>query len=341
MTKRVVVLLALLVPLKLASLMSAAERRVPIDPIAQIKRGADISDVWSTGPVRLRMRVRFLAVKAGAIDAEYEKASASWQQWRATFSSPEFASLAVGGDGQVWDAQSGEKPIRVWQFERALSALSQSVVSDKLQYTVRVRQIDEGGPKVPCVQIKGEVWSGQDCFDPTSGVLLRAQENSLTYLFSDYKPLGGKLFPHTIYVFEGFTLVSTAHVVELDVPAKFDSNLFSPPAGVSPYPVCKEALGLALEPRGGKLRKAVQPTSPSLPPNSGILSNDMIVTAIVGREGQLHNISAGGTNPRTKEATLEAMRVREYEPFTVCGNPVELPIEFTVNFSKTGIYLGP
>jgi hypothetical protein len=105
--------------------------------------------------------------------------------------------------------------------------------------------------------------------------------------------------------------------------------------------VCKEALGLALEPRGGKLRKAVQPTSPSLPPNSGILSNDMIVTAIVGREGQLHNISAGGTNPRTKEATLEAMRVREYEPFTVCGNPVELPIEFTVNFSKTGIYLGP
>lgn len=287
------------------------------------------------------MHVKFQAVKAGVIDAEYEKISASWQRWKTTFSSPEFNNVAIGGDGQVWEAEPSEKPLRVWQFERALSALSQYVVSDKLEYTVRYRQIQEGQAKVPCVGMNAGQWSVQDCFDPSSGVLLRAQENSWTYLFSDYQPFGSKLFPHTIYVFETFTLVATARVVQLDIPMLLDSKLFDPPQGVSSYAACKEALGLSIGARGGKLIRGVRPISPLLSPNSGILSNDMIVSAIVGRDGKLHDIVASGTNPRTKSATLEAMRQRLYEPFTVCGNPIELPIAFTVNFTKTSEYIGP
>jgi len=328
-------LIALLVP------ASAGPKQPAPEPSVLIRRATELSDIWSTGQARLRMRVKFLAVKAGTIDADYEKVSASSNQWRVSISSPEFNGVTVGGQDRVWESSdASDTPLRMWQFERALAGLSQSVVSDRLEYVVRYRRLEGRKDKVPCVQVQDGRHSVQDCFDTATGALLSAQEGSWTYVYSGYQPFGVKLFPRTITVFEAFTLVAMAQVVELENPATLDPQLFEPLPEVKAYSACREALGIPLGATGGKLVHEVRPTSPRLPGGSGILSNDMVVSAILGRDGKLHNVSVGGTNPQTRDATSEAVQQWQFEPFNVCGNPVEMPVSFTMNFSNRGEYIG-
>jgi len=113
-----------------------------------------------------------------------------------------------------------------------------------------------------------------------------------------------------------------------------------PPASSEIHPACKEGLGIPLGASGGKQLTDVSPVSPQLPSNSGIMSNDMIVESVLGRDGKLRYVHPGGTNHLTAEATLEAVRRWQFEPFTVCGFAVEMPVGFTMNFDKSGRFIG-
>lgn len=318
-----------------------AERKAAGDPVELIRRATELMDVWTTGALRLRMRVKFLAVKSGTIDATYERVSASWQQWRTTISSSDFNAITVGGEGKVWEwSDASEKPLRVWQLERALAGLSQYPIGKGPEYSIRYRQFEPHRDKRPCVQVQDGRRLIQDCINPDSGTLEVFQEESWVYFYSDYKLFGGKLYPHMITVTEAYKPVVVAQVVELESLQTIDPKLFEPPASSEVHPVCKEGLGVPLGASGGKQLTDVSPISPQLPSNSGIMSNDMSVESVLGRDGKLRYVHPGGTNHLTAEATLEAVRRWQFEPFTVCGFAVEMPVGFTMNFDKSGRFIG-
>lgn len=317
----------------------SAKEKPSVQAQAMIRRANEITNIWSDGPVQLRMRVKFFAVKSGAIDAEYEKVSASPDRWRADLKSTEFKESSIFGDGKVWTwSDAMEKPIRVRQFETALAALSQSIQSDKLEYYVVLRKLDE--KKQPCAVVTNGRERVQDCFDSSTETLLSAQAYSWTFIYRDYQPFGSHLFPRHIEVFENLTLVAVATVVNLERTSAPNASLFEPPPGTEGYKACREGLGLPIGAKGGKLVKDVPPNSPGLPPHSGIISNDQVVYGIVGRDGKLHNIRADGMNRVTREAAEAAVREWRFEPFTVCGYAVEMPVGFTMNFSDRGGYIG-
>jgi hypothetical protein len=313
----------------------AGEKQVE-DPAALIRHAVEASDIWSTGAVRLRVHVKFVQVKAGEINADYEKIWISPKQWRAQFTSAEFNEVSVGGDGKVWESPSPEKPLRVREFERALAALSQTVVSDGLRYSSREVRLNGRKDKATCVQVDDNQRPlVQDCFDPDTGLLLQVSDHAANwiYTYSDYQPFAGKQFPRTIGVIEGYTPVAIVQVVGLDATTSSDAKLFAPPAGAEVYNICPEALGFSLGAKGGKLVKRIDPVPPRLVSN-GLVHSSIMVLGVVGRDGKFRSLAVRGLEKIANDAVSDAVRQWHYEPFTVCGNPVEMPTTITVNFTN-------
>lgn len=326
-----------IVLLALAAVMPAAiagEKQVE-DPAALIHHAVEASDIWSTGAVRLRVHVKFMQVKAGEIGADYEKIWISPKQWRAQFSSPDFNEITVGSDGRVWESSSSEKPLRVHEFERALAALSQAVVGEGLKYTSHKIGLNGRKDKATCVQVDDRQRSlVHDCFDPNTWLLLQVSESlqvgdraaGWTYTYADYQPFAGKQFPRTIGVLEELTPVASMQVVGLEVVPSADPNLFAPPPGAVAHDACPEALGFPLGAKGGKLVKRVDPVFPFSRRDRPIIYYSIMIFGVVGRDGNFQSLVVHGSdNPTTSDAALNAVRQWHFEPFTVCGNPVEMP----------------
>ena len=322
--------------------LAAGGKKSVADPVGVIHRAVDASDIWSAGPVRLKMHIKFMQVKSGEIEADYEKTWISPKQWRSQFSSPQFSEVNVGGDGQIWlKADLPEKPLRVREFERALAALSQSLVGEGLKYDVRELDLQGKKGKTTCVNVDDVKHAlVQDCVDPTTGVFLQIRDipPDWAYTYSDYQSFEGKQFPRTIGVIEGITPVAIAHVVELDVAPTSETRAFDPPAGSDPYKACPEALGFPLGAKGGKLVKQVDLAAayPNLfhAGDRPIIHFSTKIIGVIGRDGNLHNlVVSGGAKTPTDEALLKAIQDWHYEPFTVCGNPIEMPTSIWVNLN--------
>ena len=309
---------------------------------AMIRRATEVSDVSSIGPFTLRIHAKFYGVKAGTINADYEKVIVSPQLWRASFSSPEYNSVTIYANSQVSEwSDTEEKPIRVRQFEHALAALSQSIQGNSLEYSIVQQELEAASDqKFPCIHMKDRRRLLMDCIYPDTGAFKRVQEGSWTFLYGDYMQVGKKLWPETINVDDGSKLVAVLKLQVVESATAAAPSLFTPPPGSQSYPACPEALGLPLGPKGGKILKQVPPQSPGLPPNGGIISNDATVDGILGRDGRLHNYHMSDNIPLLREALEEAIPHWEWEPFNVCGHPIEVPVGFTVWFSKNGWYRG-
>lgn len=311
-----------------------AREKPAVDPGAMIHHAVEASDIWSTGAVRLRVHVKFMQVKAGEIDADYEKIWISPKQWRAQFSSADFNEISVGGDGRVWESSSvPEKPLRVREVERALAALSQTIVGEGLKFASRKVGLKGRNDKATCVQVDDHQRSlVQDCFDPNTGLLLQVRDLAAEwiYTYSDYQPFAGKQFPRTIGVLEEITPVASMQVVSLEGAPSADPKRFSPPPGAVLFDACPDALGFPLGVKGGKLVKHVDPVFGIHQPGRQIILYGFTVFGVVGRDGNLQSLVANGSEKATNDAALNALRQWHYEPFTVCGNPVEMPTSIDV-----------
>ena len=164
------------------------------------------------GRFGLKLHVKFMEVRAGEIDSEYEKIWISPKQWRTQFTSAEFNETSIGGDGQVWQSSNAqEKPLRVHEFERALAALSQTVVGE-VKYAVR--EVPRRKTTRPSLSAHRQTTSNGPSFRivliPDTGLMLQVSELAAdwVYTYSDYKPFAGKQFPRTIGVIEGSRAVA-------------------------------------------------------------------------------------------------------------------------------------
>ena len=123
--------------LTLIALASTATgyKKTEHDVAAEIRNAVEASDIWSTGWVRAKSHTsNSWKLRAGAPP---EKIWISPKQWRLSLQVQNSNETNIGGHGQVWQSSNAqEKPLRVHEFERALAALSQTVVGE-VKYAVR------------------------------------------------------------------------------------------------------------------------------------------------------------------------------------------------------------
>jgi TonB family protein len=84
---------------------------------------------------------------------------------------------------------------------------------------------------------------------------------------------------------------------------------------------------------GGKLLKRVLPRYPDVARDSGI-SGDVVLTAVVGVDGKLHDIKAITGSPVLREQAIAAAKQWLYSPFLLGGKPVETRTRITMNFTR-------
>src|ERR1700751_6212581 len=191
--------------------------------------------------------------------------------------------------------------------------------------------------KLICTQVDDKQRSlVQDCVDPDTGLMLQVSDLAAdwVYPYPDYKPFAGKQFPRTIGVIEGSRAVAIAEVIELEALPSAELQRFEPPIGVESYKACPQALGVPLGATGGKLVKHVDPRLKFPPQGRPIIYYSATVYAVVGRDGILHApVLRSGNSHLGGDEIVEAVRQWRYEPFVVCGNPVEMPTSISVNLN--------
>ena len=83
----------------------------------------------------------------------------------------------------------------------------------------------------------------------------------------------------------------------------------------------------------GRLLKKVMPHYPELALHAGV-SGDVVLLAIIGTDGLLHNIKAISGSPMLREEAVAAAKQWRYAPATLSGKPVESDTRITINFHR-------
>ena len=82
----------------------------------------------------------------------------------------------------------------------------------------------------------------------------------------------------------------------------------------------------------GLLLHKVQPTYPTLA-KAARIQGDVVLTAIISRDGVIQNLQLVSGHPMLVPAALEAVREWRYRPYLLNGQPVEVETTITVIFA--------
>jgi periplasmic protein TonB len=85
----------------------------------------------------------------------------------------------------------------------------------------------------------------------------------------------------------------------------------------------------------GNLIHRVQPNYP-LPAKSARIQGEVVLTAIIGKDGCIQNLHVLKGAPMLVKAAMEAVEQWRYRPYLLNGNPVEVETQVTVNFVLSG-----
>ena len=85
----------------------------------------------------------------------------------------------------------------------------------------------------------------------------------------------------------------------------------------------------------GDLIRKVQPVYPPLA-RSARIQGDVILTAVISKEGAIENLRVLSGHPMLAPAALEAVRQWRYRPYLLNREPVEVETQITVRFSLSG-----
>ena len=85
----------------------------------------------------------------------------------------------------------------------------------------------------------------------------------------------------------------------------------------------------------GYLIKQVQPTYPHIAQIAGV-QGDVILQAMIDREGRIEQLQAVSGNPMLVPAALDAVGQWRYRPYRLNGEPVEIETQITVRFILSG-----
>jgi protein TonB len=81
----------------------------------------------------------------------------------------------------------------------------------------------------------------------------------------------------------------------------------------------------------GRLLKKVMPRYPEMARRAGV-SGDVIIAAIIGTDGALHNLRVTSGSPLLREEAITAAKQWRYSPYLLGGKPVETDTHITISF---------
>ena len=85
----------------------------------------------------------------------------------------------------------------------------------------------------------------------------------------------------------------------------------------------------------GNLIHRVQPDYP-LPARSARIQGEVVLAAIIGKDGSIQNLHVLKGHPMLVKAALDAVQQWRYRPYVLNGDPVEVETQVTVNFVLSG-----
>ena len=323
---------------------SLAKEREEDEAMALLNKATEQTDVWSKQhPLSLDAEIRLLQMKSGEIEAAYSMVWASEKQWRSEWSARGYSEIYLRGNGATWHLRNvKDEPVRMMQFEWALSALSKrhkdSPFNDgsKVQpskYKISSKKID--GEAAQCVEtFVDSALMDRVCVDKASGLPLRITNSFGTYEYGEYESFRNSSFPARIRVLEGTYVVLEAKLKMRE--ATPDKALFVPPPGSeetkdSP---CADSHGIFVDHTDmhGSLLEKKQPIYPQYA-RTNHQTGTVMMLALIGKDGSVQRLrviqSAG---PDLDKAALDAVKQWRYKSFLRCGEPVAVESTLVVNF---------
>lgn len=306
--------------------------------LALIQKARALSDIEEQGspPYQITGEVRFFGFAHGEVTGRYSMIWVSDKQFRSELSAPGFTYAFGRTEDKSWRFRaSNPLPIRVLQFDRGNAPFRK--LYENLRPSAKVRlgihERRQAGRKVQCIdeEIESDMLRSS-CIDPESGLAVSFADRLARYEFSDFQPWGGKQFPTTTRVFDQDHLVVESHFT-IQAPTNVTAEAFQPLPGAE----IKEAFSCKEKPQkqdqDGSRIKSVNPIYP-LESKNRREEGTVAFHAIISEKGTvdwLQVIRSAG--PRLDAAAMEAVRQWQYRPYEVCGHPVEVETEITVNFS--------
>lgn len=279
--------------------------------------------------------IRILGLQAGELKASYSRAMARGGRVWTEVSAPGYKEATIAADGKFWTAQSSEPtPARIIQLNDALAPLFSAEAINLPGEKTKIRSGKVRGMEARCVET--EAHSQKHCFDPDQGLLVQAGNEYWRTEYSDFQPVGTKVFPRRFKVYQQNELI-------IDATLHVENNAVLPEkkfiAGSGFVQVEIPASCSSLPPRVVKMgrpdfyARAVYPMTAKQDRRMGMV----VYYAKIGRDGAVKSLvlvkSAGAD---LDKAAYDAASQWRYKPHIHCGRPVEVNTLISINFSIGG-----
>lgn len=318
------------------------------DPaMAPLARAAELMDLRreSTGPFRLRVKVRLLGLVTGDREGESTLLFSTPEAWFEATRFPGYCSLEGRSGPREWRKRNVlEKPYRM----RQLATLLDPSRHLRLAPAARVKKTWTGEGGLTCLEAgpTRDLWqhdrsgisalapievSDSDpvtlCFDPASGVLRRA-DYGLPLPRFEYEGevvLGARRFPATMKVYEAKDLAIEATVVELAADTPREAADLAVPEGAEVWPFCAEPTPPSMV--------AKRETKQTAANRGKGQFGTVVVQAEIGRDGILHDLTYLGERARFLRGSIEKVVDEwKYQPATCNGEAVPFTIYIKYTF---------
>jgi TonB family protein len=295
------------------------------------------ANVWSQSPIQLTADVTLPQGTKPPLRLTYKVTWMGTSRWRAEWSGGGYSRIVIVNDGKIFRfASAAVPPLPVLEFERGLGALTGHGFTGPVAAIpnldgAKAESSSEkiGKLRAECINVKNT--PGRMCLEPASARALQWEGDGSRFEYSDYAPVGSASFPMAIRQMSGEQTLLDSHI-EITTPASFPETLFAAPdsATMADYPTCTNASGTL---QGSTLEKRVMPEYPQNAKAAHHQGN-VLLYAIVGKDGSVEMLKPiVATWPELQTAAINAVKDWKYSPYLVCGQPVEMEMLISVNYS--------
>jgi hypothetical protein len=326
--------------------VAASKDEARREAAALLTKAAETTNIKAPGSPAFHLRIHVRASGRGGLEVEgtYLLDWVAPDRFHEEIAFPGYTQTSVAAGDKLWRWRSDPVlPFRVWQLYALIDVSGTAKLGSK-EKVRKVRQSEKNGVRMTCIEFSNPS-TKEICLEPANGlphrisyeqVRLNPEMGSsaqLSYLdrqggmeYAAYAPLGAKMFPLDLRLFEATKLVVEAHVESLAEAPNLAADLFAPPAKVEPQNWCPDPEPPVL----------VEGPSGLLRPGAGYGVRgygSVAIYGVVGTDGRLHNASI--VKPLSKQVDAEVLKAFQrvlYRPANCKGVSIEQEMVMVVLF---------
>ena len=311
--------MAVLITLFLISAAVSWSEKNKEEQVKDLVAAAQASTDLNQQPYQLRahVKVQFKVMVEGDLRVDWNPPD----QHRTEIKLPDYREIRVNSHSQRWVQRPFNfTPLRIHQaFSLLHPAKSVNGKVKKIYAVVR------GGTNLTCILAENGPSGEEACFETQHHFLVTQTTHDPFWTnvaeYSDYQPVGSKLYPRRMTLYENGVLVAEITVEDISLSTAPDAS-FSALAGVQPQPACTD----------GKPPQAVQMPDPSYDEAArqkrvrGTVTLELVINS-GGRVEQAAVIRS--LDPGLDREALNAVKKWRFRP-ALCGSTA-MPAEIMVN----------